>query len=58
MIQQILLGAIFLGAVIYLAKLIVRQFRAESGCSAGCGKCGSLNVDEIEARFKARKQGA
>lgn len=56
MIQQILLGLIFLGAVLYLGRLVVRQFRAESGCASGCGKCGALDLEEIEKRYKASRK--
>lgn len=56
MIQQILLGLIFLGAVVYLGRLIMRQFRAESGCASGCGKCGALDIKEIEKKLNALKK--
>lgn len=39
MIQQVLVGIIFLGALGFLVNLLVRSFRARSGCAAGCGKC-------------------
>lgn len=56
MVQQILVILIFLAAVAYLVTLIVRQFRAKSGCASGCGKCGALDLKEIEARINAAKE--
>jgi bacterioferritin-associated ferredoxin len=53
MVQQILVILIFLAAVAYLVTLVIRQFRAKSGCATGCGKCGALNVKEIESRINA-----
>ncbi|HEY8511481.1 MAG TPA: FeoB-associated Cys-rich membrane protein [Cyclobacteriaceae bacterium] len=53
MVQQILVILIFVAAVGYLVTLVVRQFRAKSGCATGCGKCGALNLKEIEARIAA-----
>lgn len=53
MVQQILVILIFLAAVSYLVVLIVRQFRAKSGCASGCGKCGAIDLKEIESRINA-----
>lgn len=39
MIQQLLVGLVFLAAVGFLAVLVVRSFRAREGCATGCGKC-------------------
>ncbi|MBL7850252.1 MAG: FeoB-associated Cys-rich membrane protein [Cyclobacteriaceae bacterium] len=40
MIQQLLVGLVFLGALGFLGVLVVRSFRAKEGCATGCGKCG------------------
>jgi hypothetical protein len=40
MIQQLLVGLVFLAALGFLATLVVRSFRAREGCATGCGKCG------------------
>jgi hypothetical protein len=40
MIQQLLVGLVFLAALGFLATLVVRSFRAKAGCATGCGKCG------------------
>jgi len=54
MIQQILIGIIFLAAVAYVIRLIVKSFQAKSGCATSCGKCGSIDVDKIEKQIRAR----
>jgi len=55
MIQQLLLGIIFLGAVFYLGRIFFRSFQAKSGCASGCGKCGAVDFAKIEQQIKARK---
>ncbi len=53
MAQQIIVILVFLAAVAYLVWIVVRQFRAKSGCASGCGKCGALDLKEIESRIHA-----
>lgn len=43
MVQQLLIGLVFLGALAFLASLVVRSLRAKEGCDSGCGKC-DVNV--------------
>ncbi|RAW02792.1 FeoB-associated Cys-rich membrane protein [Pseudochryseolinea flava] len=56
MIQQILIGIIFIGAVYYVAQMIYQKFTAKSGCASGCGKCGALDVDAILKAEKAKSK--
>jgi hypothetical protein len=54
MIQQILVGAIFLSALAYLASLLIRNLRAKEGCVTGCGKCSAdLKGIEVPAKNSA-----
>jgi hypothetical protein len=55
MIQQIIIGAIFLGAVFYVGRLIYRSFHAKS-CATGCGKCNAVDFTKIEEQLKAKGQ--
>jgi hypothetical protein len=48
MIQQILIGLLFLGAAIYLGRLVYRSFQAKNACESGCGKCGAIDLKKIE----------
>lgn len=47
MVQQILVGVIFLGALAFLASIMVRNLQAKEGCSTGCGKC-SADLKDLE----------
>jgi len=55
MLQQILVGVLFLGSLAYVGRLIYQSLQAKSGCATGCGKCGTLDINKIEAQIK--KQG-
>ena len=54
MLQQIFVGAIFLGAVYYVGRLVYRSFQAKSSCDSGCGKCGAIDFAQIEAQMKKK----
>lgn len=55
MIQQILIGLVFIAALAYLGRLIYRNFKAgASSCATGCGKCGAVDFDKIEKQLKER----
>jgi FeoB-associated Cys-rich membrane protein len=48
MIQQILIGLIFLGAAFYLGRMVYRSFQAKNACTSGCGKCGAADLEEVQ----------
>ncbi len=49
MIQQIIIGLIFLGAAIYLGRMVYRSFQAKNACSSGCGKCAAADLEKEKA---------
>lgn len=51
MIQHIIIGLIFLTAVIYLARIAYKQFSG-SGCASGCGACNTIDFKKIEKVIK------
>jgi hypothetical protein len=51
--QQILVLVFFLGAVVYLGKVIYNHFTAKAGCASNCGKCNAIDLTKIEEQFKA-----
>ena len=55
MLQQILIGILFLGALTYVWRLIYRSFQAKAACSTGCGKCGAVDFDKIEKQINAKQ---
>lgn len=56
MLQQLLVGLLFTGALVYLGRLLYLSFKAKSGgCASGCGKCGAIDVAKIEAEIRKSK---
>jgi hypothetical protein len=53
-IQQIIIGALFLAAFGYVGRLIYKSFQANGACATGCGKCGAIDFDKIEAQIKSK----
>jgi hypothetical protein len=54
MIQEIVIGIIFLGALFYIGGLVYKNLTAKQACATGCSKCGALDLAKIEADIKAR----
>jgi bacterioferritin-associated ferredoxin len=54
-LQQVLLGIIFLGAIAYIASLVYKSFQAKTGCASGCGKCGAIDFAKIEQQLKEKE---
>jgi hypothetical protein len=57
MIQNIIIFLIFLAAVTYVARLLLRTFFSNSsGCAKGCGSCSTIDLKKIEADMKRHQQ--
>lgn len=54
MLQNILVLLLFLGAVLYVGRMIYRSFESRSGCSQGCAKC-AVDFDKIARDLQSRK---
>jgi len=54
MIQQLVIGVIFIGALSYIGRVIYRSFKAKSNCSTGCAKCNAIDFAKIEEGLKAK----
>ena len=54
-LQQVLLGLIFLGAIVYIGSMIYKSFQAKTGCASGCGKCGAIDFAKIEQQLKEKE---
>jgi len=39
-LQELMVIAFFLVAVVYTARVIYRNVKPQKNCSSGCGKCG------------------
>lgn len=53
-IQELIVGVIFLLAIYYVSKMLIRNFRSDKGCASGCGKCG---IDFSEEALKKQQKG-
>lgn len=47
-IQEIIIGLIFLAAIGYVGRLLYRSFQAKNACSSGCGKCAATDLEKID----------
>jgi len=54
MVQEVIVGIVFAGAVFYVGQLIYRSLQSKSACTSGCGKCGALDFQKIEAQIKKK----
>jgi hypothetical protein len=55
MLQEIIVGIVFMGAVSYVGHLIYKSLQSKSACSTGCGKCGAIDLQKIESQIKAKR---
>ena len=52
-----MVALLFLGAVGYLGRILYQSFRAKStGCTSGCGKCGAIDLNKIEAQIRKNEK--
>lgn len=53
MAQLIIIGILFLAALVYLGYVIYKNFRANTGCSSGCGSCG-IDINKIQKELERK----
>ncbi|HEY9048373.1 MAG TPA: FeoB-associated Cys-rich membrane protein [Ohtaekwangia sp.] len=57
MIQNVIVALVFALALVYIGRMLYRNFKAKSACESGCGKCGatsSLDFAKIEKQLKEK----
>ena len=54
-LQQVLVGLIFFGAIAYIGWIVYKTFQAKTGCASGCGKCGAIDFAKIEQQLKDKE---
>jgi hypothetical protein len=54
MIQSLVVGLIFLLALLYVGRLVYKSFQAKSSCDSGCGKCGAVDFNKIEKQLREK----
>jgi hypothetical protein len=55
MIQEITIGILFAAAAVYLGNMVRNSFSHKGTCSKGCGSCGKIDIDKIEAAIKQKE---
>lgn len=53
MVQLVVIGVLFLAALIYLGYSVYKSFRADAGCSSGCGSCG-IDLSKIRKEIEQK----
>jgi hypothetical protein len=53
-IQQIIIGTLFLAALAYVARLIYKSLQAKGACATGCGKCAAVDFDKMEKEINSK----
>jgi hypothetical protein len=53
MVQLILVFLLFSAAVIYVARMIYRNFTRKTGCASGCGKC-AVDFSKLEQQLQQK----
>ena len=58
MIQQILIGLLFIAALSYLGYLFYKKFnkKSDKACDEGCG-CSSIELEKIAAEIRRKAEG-
>ena len=56
--ENIIIALIFLSAIFYLGNLVRKNFslKNKAGCSKGCGSCGAIDFDKIEAAMAVKSE--
>jgi len=48
MIQQVIILLIFIAALVYIGRMLYRNFAAKGGCASGCGACSTIDFKKIQ----------
>ncbi|MDF9797482.1 hypothetical protein OKW21_002745 [Catalinimonas alkaloidigena] len=55
MLHEIILIAIFLGALYYLGRLVYKSFASDKACPKGCGSCDAVDFKKIQEQIKIKE---
>lgn len=39
MLEEIIIGGVFLGAVFFMGRTLYKQYKSDRGCAVGCASC-------------------
>ncbi|HEY0056489.1 MAG TPA: FeoB-associated Cys-rich membrane protein [Pedobacter sp.] len=48
-VQEVLLGLLFIAALVYIAQIIRKNFQSKKACSSGCEKC-AVDFSDIDIK--------
>jgi hypothetical protein len=54
MIQEIIIGIVFLGALFYVGRMLYKNMSAKTACNSGCAKCGVIDFIKMQQQIKER----
>lgn len=56
--ENLIIILVFLVAIVYLGNMVYQNFnpKNKAGCSKGCGSCGAIDFDKIEAAMSVKGQ--
>jgi hypothetical protein len=55
MIQSAIVVVVFILALVYVGRLVIKSFQSKAGeCASGCGKCGAVDFAKVEKQLKER----
>ena len=56
--ENLIIILVFLVAIVYLGNMVYQNFnpKNKAGCSKGCGSCGAIDFNKIEAQILAQKE--
>ena len=52
MLEEIVIGCLFIGAVGFLASIFFKNMKSSSLCPKGCAGCSTIDFNKIEKEIK------
>ena len=56
--ENLIIFTLFALALVYLGNIVRKQFQSKNtaGCAKGCGGCGAVDFNKIEAQIVAKEK--
>jgi hypothetical protein len=56
MMENFVIAGLFVGALTYIGNMVRVNFASKTGCAKGCGSCGAIDFQKIEARMREKEE--
>ena len=56
MLQEVVVLLVFITALVYLGRMVYRNFTTDSGCPKGCGSCSTIDFKKIERDIRQQEK--